>query len=722
MAGKPLRTRRSSLVTTFGVGSMYPAEDSSFLVMGLHEWDDGKLPSVFEPRLARQLRVRDLKEPPATPEDRIRPSVPIARFPRVLICSKCRALGTPRQLRAALEKMTCGLCEGADGSGRLSPARFVVACKAGHLSDFPFYQWAHPGAVPTQWISSEYPLGRPEDAPADAHVLRLRATGRTSSLGDLVVECSCGARRTLEGIFSVGEMRRHHCRGERPWLGPDHLEVDCGQVVTTMQRGASNVWFSAEASSIFIPKWSGPADEIVRRERDILNEIPIEGLRAIIDGASNPFVDTLLKTRYKSSGVSSSVLAQRTLLAIHPLESEPLTEEQFRYEEFHAIVKDAEERPEKQFVSVGEKVPDTARSWIDVVRRLSRLREVRALYGFTRVQSLENFTDKEGAEVTAPLRPEDDPSSWLPATELLGEGLFIGLDRARLSKWARTPFARQRKAQLDANGRASAGRRGSSWDPEGVDIVRVAVHTLAHIIIDQLALEAGYPASSLRERLYVGEKMAGFLVYTATTGSAGSLGGVSAMADPTRLGPAIEETLARLAWCSADPVCIESTGNGTDGANLAACHNCVLLPETSCETFNIHLDRGLVFGTPEEPDSGFVEYLRQTPGSGVAEPTTFDMSKDIGDPRWRSVWDELPELRPLIRTLVEEEVEVPRIGIELGAANEPMLLTWDRELVTLAENPTPESVEELEELGWTVISTLGVRAEDLFDEVFDALR
>jgi hypothetical protein len=149
----------------------------------------------------------------------------------------------------------------------------------------------------------------------------------------------------------------------------------------------------------------------------------------------------------------------------------------------------------------------------------------------------------------------------------------------------------------------------SGRPPRDVDIAHVMIHTLAHVLIDQLALDAGYPAASIRERLFVDEDMSGLLLYTATSDSAGSLGGLAAQAEETQLAKAFEDGLRRLSWCSSDPVCIESEGAGTDGMNLAACHSCVLVPETSCEEMNLLLDRALLFGTPGKPKAGFFSGL-----------------------------------------------------------------------------------------------------------------
>ena len=139
------------------------------------------------------------------------------------------------------------------------------------------------------------------------------------------------------------------------------------------------------------------------------------------------------------------------------------------------------------------------------------------------------------------------------------------------------------------------------------------IHSLAHAVIDQWALDSGYPASALRERLYADEDMAGFLIYTATSDSAGSLGGVIAEAEPGRLEASFRELTARTSWCSADPLCVESGPNGVDGLNLAACHSCLLLPEVSCEEMNMLLDRALLAGLPGALDAGFLQ--QHAPGS-----------------------------------------------------------------------------------------------------------
>jgi len=138
------------------------------------------------------------------------------------------------------------------------------------------------------------------------------------------------------------------------------------------------------------------------------------------------------------------------------------------------------------------------------------------------------------------------------------------------------------------------------------------MHTLAHILMNRLVFECGYGSASLRERLYISDNpkapMAGMLIYTAAGDSEGTMGGLVRMGKPGYLEPMVRRALEAAQWCSADPVCMEmgnSGGQGPDSCNLAACHNCALVPETACEEFNRFLDRALVVGDMVNPSIGY---------------------------------------------------------------------------------------------------------------------
>jgi len=101
------------------------------------------------------------------------------------------------------------------------------------------------------------------------------------------------------------------------------------------------------------------------------------------------------------------------------------------------------------------------------------------------------------------------------------------------------------------------------------------LHTFAHLLIRQLESDAGYPAASLKERIYFGEgdlQMAGILIYVAVPDIVGSLGGIMELAEPRRFMALAAAAIAHSKWCSLDPVCSEHEGQGLHLLNRAACH------------------------------------------------------------------------------------------------------------------------------------------------------
>ena len=135
------------------------------------------------------------------------------------------------------------------------------------------------------------------------------------------------------------------------------------------------------------------------------------------------------------------------------------------------------------------------------------------------------------------------------------------------------------------------------------------IHTLSHLLINEISKESGYNSASISEIIYEGENMEGLLIYTTTSDTEGSLGGLVSMGYPDRLKIIFRESIEKARWCSSDPICIESQGQGFLGTNLASCYSCSMLPETSCQYINRFLDRGLLVGTIENPEKGFFNYI-----------------------------------------------------------------------------------------------------------------
>jgi hypothetical protein len=398
-------------------------------------------------------------------------------------------------------------------------------------------------------------------------------------------------------VFKTAMNGVSKCTGRRPWLSDN--DPDCDELPRVLQRGASNVWFSLTHSAISIPPWSEGAFLVLNKHWEMLRHLHDEAaLTSVLEG-----MNLAAGTIYTTADLVAAIAQRR---ADEGAPGDEVTTALKRDEHLALLNGRPEQSKDQQFVCVpADAVPSALASILDRVMVVKKLREVRVLESFSRI----------APPRTSPGAPRpplaDKHPGWFPAVEVNGEGVFITFDGPGLEAWEATSFATRRAAQINENYRQRFTAVGAV--PDRVITPRlILIHTLAHVLIDQWALDSGYPASSLRERLYVSDEMAGLLLYTATSDSAGSLGGVVAEAHPDRLEASFSELLARASWCSADPLCIESGPSGVDGLNLAACHSCCLLPEVSCEEMNLLLDRALLVGAPEEPDAGFLTSLAAT--------------------------------------------------------------------------------------------------------------
>ncbi|MGW1540483.1 DrmB family protein [Streptomyces sp. NPDC002309] len=586
--------RRAQAITTYGVGSLIAVDHESFIVSGLDEaeqsWSGDESPRIHERRLARLLGVDCFQLPPAS-DDSSKDGLRVRRFPLMHSCPECNDLQRHRDFNPPAGRSVCGTCE-VD----LVPSRFVVACEAGHLGEFPYWQWVHRskerGASPTAQCGGK---------------LRLRTSGRTSSLRSILVSCTCGQAPevSMEGSFRRNALKDLglKCRGTRPWLGASAPAQECGLPLRTLQRGSSAVWQPVLKSALSIPPWSdGRSDPLAEhwdalREYDERDHVEIY-LKGVFKGKCPVPVDEVMALldaeREEDPDGESAPTFDHRYRALRNKE----------YERLRAGNDESEHTRDEQFVC---ETPLGDQGVLDPLgvtgpMLVKKLREVRALKAFTRLVDAESTTDSKEMPLS------EHPLRWLPAMEVRGEGVFLRLDESRLDAWEKAPAVTARIERMRSAHQRLLEQRAD--DPNHVVASpatprMVLLHTLAHVLINEWSLEAGYPAASLRERLYAADDMAGVLVYTATSDSAGSLGGLVTQGEPQTLARTARSAVRRAEWCSSDPLCMETEASGAGGINLAACHACVMLPETSCEHNNILLDRALLVGTPDEPHVGF---------------------------------------------------------------------------------------------------------------------
>jgi hypothetical protein len=352
-----------------------------------------------------------------------------------------------------------------------------------------------------------------------------------------------------------------------------------------------------------IPPYSAQIQQILDRP-DIWAEI--ESLPTV-DGSFEPF----LRIKAKNHGVDPDafIRAVRERRKAHDemqgTESEAaIMEEHYRYDEYKAYGGPRPPKLERHDFDT-EQVPlSRYPAWFgqlfEKVVLIKKLRETRVLTGFSRLVPPEAL---DGPLASLSLRPK----RWLPGFSVRGEGIFLQFNRMALTKWVARQDVENRAFVLQE--RLNKLRLDRNLDSRIISPELVLIHTFSHLLIRQLAFECGYDTSSIRDRIYSSTSaeapMAGLLLYTASGDSEGTLGGLVRQGEPKNLDNTVKEALTNASICSSDPLCIESLGQGTFSLNLAACHACGLLPETSCEEGNLLLDRVMAIGTPDNADIGY---------------------------------------------------------------------------------------------------------------------
>jgi Domain of unknown function (DUF1998) len=566
------KLRPSQAVTQSGSGSLIDLPTLSMIVMAADDWDLSRSRRIDEPRLARRLRVATFRSPPYLDGKNEIGGVPATIFPRFLICPACRRLApfTDFSFDSRRSHFTCRApaCPG-NGKATAYPARFMVACAKGHLDDFPWHRYVHGPGIE-----------------CDAELI-LEDTGETGALTDLWVKCPVHDKSANLGqaFGPSGRQQLPTCRGARPWLG----DVDprgCAEQPRVLLRGASNAYFPIVESALSIPPWSDPLQIALGIYFEQLAKVDSpEKLEMWLQLNNAPELE-----QFEPEQLWSALSRRR--------QGEEDSKLDLRQEEWRALqAGTATIDPSAEFQAESVAVPDEIDGFVQRVVLLERLREVRALRGFTRIDPIPDLGEMGEVETLrsgmAPVMRQGRPN-WYPGVEFRGEGIFIQLDEEAVRDWEGRPEVKEAMTRRVQAEEAWAQARGF-----GLRAPRpgryVLLHSLSHALIRQLALDCGYAATALRERIYSSTDPAfpqsGILIYTATPDSDGSLGGLVEMGRPEELGPLVERALRDAELCAGDPYCAGHGPMEAERLNGAACHACLLISETACENGNRYLDR-----------------------------------------------------------------------------------------------------------------------------------
>ncbi|WXG42387.1 MAG: DrmB family protein [Candidatus Freyarchaeum deiterrae] len=568
--------RPSKLIMTFGPGSIVDFPDrESYIVMGPDYWKSHE--TIQEPRLAKKLDCDHFGSPQKRWDDKSHFFVGIAvrDFPHMRVCPSCGKLSY---------EFRCKDCKGSeDEKGpKTMPPRLVAACKGGHIQDFPWKAWC--GCTCNRNDARLFLIGESIEAEGS----------------DLKVVCkNCRSERNL--MLALGQLK-YSCNGERPWLGD---EETCSEKLYGLMRGASNVYFPVIESSLSIPPYSTEIHKDVEKHMDA----------ARANWVNNNIKGYIENNDELKKYIEDGKYTENQLIRAFGEKFGGPSSIDIKGEEWDRLVHDVKYGPNDDFQTKSIDITGSnLDKWFARIVLVTKLREVVAVTGFNRVEpnnpdtkqklrmEMENWSDflNNHPDISPSLDIEIS-RNWLPGVELFGEGIFFKFKESMVNRWNGDSANIKRCKRIISQPK-------QPFKKEGVDLTderTILVHTFAHQFIRQISLECGYSMASLKERLYVRRSderdMCGVLIYTASSDSEGTLGGLVAQAKDSRtlLGH-ISSIIDSVRFCSQDPLCGTHEPTTTKNPWGASCHSCSQLPETSCEGLqNKLLDRFTLISNDE---------------------------------------------------------------------------------------------------------------------------
>jgi hypothetical protein len=587
--------KRGHLIQTSGVGSIVRTQNGvTALVAGLRSWvetipvDGSDIPALEKARkeYLKRFEIRDTElenacgvrrfiSPPQQLDDGFggfKPrnwEIPLVRFPLTEVCENFRCSIVKRSSPSDSKVLECSHCN-QDKKFKFKTRQLPIflACPKGHLHEI---EWddaiVHQGGCARGKIKIQ--LGEKMTSPK--------------------VTCVVCSGTLPKEPFEIP------CNGGRPWLSGLPNE-SCNERMRLIERTSVSTYYASTKSAIHLPEdtrlneslldWltnSHLVDVVVINNEDSVGNLHTKCEEAGFDIDRDSLIEHVSyiqsrrlqksteeahwdidKARTRELDVLTGRLTYPSLRQSKLIEFDVLDIKHFSHE------------------LVGEN------SLITHVSAVHRLTETRVLDGFSRITP-QVPTQRDGYKLL--WGHEIPKDSWLPGYRVHGEGILLELDSSLIKQ----KFG------------ATAVKNGSSQDDPKSNQPSTGgmlAHSLAHLLISALADDCGYQLPSIRDRIYdLQDGRIGLLVYTAEGDTVGTMGGLVAFAQPGKLESLLDKSLENGRWCPQDPVCIERITDRNRHL-FAACHQCLLLPETCCESFNSWLDRSLLVGGSAQAPQG----------------------------------------------------------------------------------------------------------------------
>ena len=692
--------RASQAVLQYGVGAMVDFEDQTLMTADSKFWSKENRKKIRDERLENALKVNHFYTPCVKNGKGNDNGYGIAytRFPEWYFCPNCRKFKritdwitynnndskNPKLFENdhyMINSLKCGDC-----TCDLVVARVVIACEKGHIDDFPWVEWAH-----SQNFSGAKDICKKPDL--EYSIAKTASAG----LDSVIVKCNtCGSSASLKKAFDPGKGFNNvfrkiendsngkycfRCSGRHPWK---NTHENCLCYPKAMQRGASSIYFPVVDTSIIIPPYSSQLrKKIIESEAyaDFEKELSFCQEHNLPDAIST------LPAKYADkinaeTGVDSETIVNILNEKIVPQNTENSSQEStrgdyYRYEEYLALT--GEESTTDEFDDFQCEVVDinTYKNipYISKISLIRKMREVQAHVGFSRIEPTDPTESADNQPTIVQVKAEISGESWYPACEVKGEGIFIEFNDDYIQKWLNGNFeVKDRVYKLNKRYKESyLGKNNKRF----ITPKFVLLHTFSHLLIKKLSFECGYDISSLKERIYCSDgkdgkyKMNGILVYTASGDSEGTLGGLVRQGENDVFPEILNKTVESSFYCSNDPVCSLSQGQGHESLNMGACYACSLIPETSCEEFNIFLDRGMLTGRIDNRTFGFFNMFKAFSDDNVEKNTPSGLvSRAVFNPLPKHQSDSMTGALEVIKADVDDEAVINIIDILIKYSSE----------------------------------------------------
>jgi len=588
--------KRSHLILSSGVGSIVRTQNGvTALIAGLPSWletipvSGPDLPSLQKAQRAYldeyEIRDAELEDAcgvsrfiaPPKQDDEVYGrkqnynwEVPLIRFPLAGVCEnfKCQRLRVASASDSQVLDCThCATDRKYKHKSRQVP--IFLICANGHLDE-------------VQWDTLMSHKSGCTESKIKVQIGEVLTFPRATCLG-------CGAKSDSDDLEFA-------CTGRSPWLSHFSNEP-CVEKMRIVERTSVSTYYPSTKSSIHIPIDS-------KFDESLLNWLTQRPFANLVDIKNDEQIEKLC-----GYCVTAGFLVSKELLVEHV---EYIKNREQKLDKDEEDLWDVGVARTREFDIMSGKIDYPAlqnsklievdvidvglfqhqfigvHNLITGVTAVHRLTETRVLDGFSRVEP-RSLTRREGYRMLWGHEVKSD--SWLPGYRVHGEGILLELNSFIIAQ--RLGSDLMKKDLIDLGNPSGALSSGG-----------VLAHSLAHLLITALADDCGYQLPSIRDRIYdLADGRIGLMVYTAEGDSVGTLGGLVAFAQPGRFEKLLEKALEIGRWCPQDPVCIERLTDERAGIH-AACHQCLLLPETCCEKFNSWLDRSTIVGRSEKFPKG----------------------------------------------------------------------------------------------------------------------